>query len=87
MPKALLAIEDPAAQHELFTQITTNNLTVRHVEQASRDHKKGKSPEHLRTAGYDNRQPKSAPSKKNCSVFSPAKSKFIRMEPLPKKGG
>jgi ParB family chromosome partitioning protein len=53
--KALLAIEDPAAQHELFTQITTNNLTVRHVEQASRDHKKGKSPEHLRTAGYDNR--------------------------------
>jgi ParB family chromosome partitioning protein len=53
--KALLAIEDPAAQHALFAQITSNNLTVRHVEQAARDHKKGKTPEHLRTAGYDSR--------------------------------
>jgi ParB family chromosome partitioning protein len=53
--KALLAVEDPAAQHDLFGQILSNSLTVRHVEQAARDHKKGKSPEHLRTAGYDNR--------------------------------
>jgi ParB family chromosome partitioning protein len=53
--KALLAVEDPDARHSLFTQILSNDLTVRHVEQAARDHKKGKSPEHLRTAGYDNR--------------------------------
>jgi ParB family chromosome partitioning protein len=53
--KALLAVEDPAAQKALFDQILTGDLTVRHVEQAARDHKKGKTPEHLRTAGYDNR--------------------------------
>ena len=40
--RALLAIEDPAAQHSLFTQIASDDLTVRHVEQAARDHKKGK---------------------------------------------
>jgi len=53
--KALLAIEDPSAQHALFKQILSSDLTVRHVEQAARDHKTGKSREHLRTAGYDNR--------------------------------
>ena len=53
--KALLAIENPAAQHELFAQILSSDLTVRHVEQAARDHKKGKTSEHLRAAGYDNR--------------------------------
>ncbi len=53
--KALLAIEDAAAQKLLFNQILSNDLTVRHVEQAARDHKKGKSTEHLRSAGYDNR--------------------------------
>jgi ParB family transcriptional regulator, chromosome partitioning protein len=41
--KALLAIEDPAAQHDLFAQILSSDLTVRHVEQAARDHKKGKT--------------------------------------------
>jgi len=53
--KALLAVEDPGAQKVLFGRILSNDLTVRHVEQAARDHKKGKSPEHLRTAGYENR--------------------------------
>ena len=53
--KALLAVEDPAAQKTLFDQILSNNLTVRHVEQAARDHKKGHQPEHLRVYGYDNR--------------------------------
>jgi len=53
--KALLAVEDPAAQTELFKQILTEGLTVRHVESAARDHKKGKKPEHLRVAGYDQR--------------------------------
>src|ERR1035441_1929817 len=40
--KALLAIEDVSAQKALFDQILPGNLTVRHVEQAARDHKKGK---------------------------------------------
>jgi ParB family transcriptional regulator, chromosome partitioning protein len=40
--KALLAVEDAAAQKALFEQILANDLTVRHVEQAARDHKKGK---------------------------------------------
>ncbi len=53
--KALLAITDTAAQITLFNQILSNDLTVRHVEQAARDHKKGKSTEHLKAAGYDNR--------------------------------
>lgn len=53
--KALLAVEDPSAQKTLFDNILSNDLTVRHVEQAARDHKKGKSSEHLRVAGYDNR--------------------------------
>ena len=51
--KALLAVEDPPAQHDLFTQILSDDLTVRRVEQAARDHKTGKK--HLRAAGYDNR--------------------------------
>ncbi len=55
--KALLAVEDPAAQHALFEQILADGLTVRHVEGAARDHKKGKKPEHLRTAGYESRPP------------------------------
>lgn len=53
--KALLAIEDPAAQKGLFEQIISGNLTVRHVEQAARDHKRKKNGEHLRVAGYENR--------------------------------
>jgi len=53
--KALLGVEDPVAQKALLDQILANDLTVRHVEQAARDHKKGKSSEHLRAAGYDNR--------------------------------
>jgi ParB family chromosome partitioning protein len=53
--KALLAVEDPAAQKTLFDQILSGDLTVRHAEQAARDHKKGKSSEHLRVAGYENR--------------------------------
>src|SRR5206468_2400591 len=31
--KALLAVTEAAPQHALFTQIVTNNLTVRHAEQ------------------------------------------------------
>jgi ParB family transcriptional regulator, chromosome partitioning protein len=55
--KALLAVEDPAAQKALFEQILSDGLTVRHVEGAARDHKKGKTPEHLRAAGYESRPP------------------------------
>ncbi len=55
--KALLAVEDPAAQHALFEQILAEGLTVRHVEGAARARKKGGTPEHLRTAGYENRPP------------------------------
>ncbi len=53
--KALLAVEDPKALKDLFDQILSNSLTVRHVEQAARDHKKGKTPEHLRISGYETR--------------------------------
>ena len=53
--KALLAVDDPAAQKALFDQILSEGLTVRHVENAAQAHKRGKKPEHLRTAGYDNR--------------------------------
>lgn len=53
--KALLAIEDPAAQKVLFAQILSDGLTVRHVENAARDHKKRKKPEHLRVGGYEQR--------------------------------
>jgi ParB family chromosome partitioning protein len=42
--KALLAVEDPSAQKTLFEQILSNDLTVRHVEQAARDHKGKKTP-------------------------------------------
>ncbi len=55
--KALLAVEDPAAQMALFQQILTDGLTVRHVEDAARDHKKGKKSEYTRAAGYESRPP------------------------------
>jgi len=55
--KALLGIEDPVAQKALFEQILSGDLTVRHVEGAARDHKEGKTPEHLRAAGYESRPP------------------------------
>jgi ParB family chromosome partitioning protein len=55
--KALLAVEDPTAQKALFEQILSDGLTVRHVEDAARDHKRGKKQEHLRTAGYENKPP------------------------------
>jgi ParB family transcriptional regulator, chromosome partitioning protein len=41
--KALLAVEDPATQEALFKQILAGELTVRHVEQAARDRKRGKT--------------------------------------------
>jgi ParB family chromosome partitioning protein len=53
--KALLAIENPTAQVTLFNQILSGHFTVRHAEQAARDHKKQPHPEHLRIYGYDNR--------------------------------
>jgi ParB family chromosome partitioning protein len=42
--KALLAVEDTNAQKALFEQILSNDLTVRHAEQAARDHKGKKTP-------------------------------------------
>ena len=55
--KALLAVQDPAAQKALFEQILSDDLTVRHVEGAARDHKRARTPEHLRAAGYENKPP------------------------------
>jgi ParB family chromosome partitioning protein len=55
--KALLSVDDPAAQKTLFDQCLTDGLTVRHVESAAQAHKKGSKPEHLRAAGYENRPP------------------------------
>jgi len=55
--KALLAVEDPAVQKSLFDQILSDGLTVRHVEDAARDQKKGKKTEYSRTAGYESRSP------------------------------
>ena len=37
--KALLSVEDSAAQKLLFDQILTDGLTVRHVETAAQAHK------------------------------------------------
>jgi len=42
--KGLLAVDNAAAQKALFAQILSDHLTVRHVEQAARDHKGKKSP-------------------------------------------
>ncbi len=53
--KALLSVEDPAAQRALFEKILTDGLTVRVVESAARDQKTGKKSEHIRAAGYDQR--------------------------------
>jgi ParB family chromosome partitioning protein len=55
--KGLLAVEDPAAQMALFQQILSDGLTVRHVEDAARDHKKGKKTEYSRAAGYETKPP------------------------------
>lgn len=51
--RALVAIEDPAAQKDLFDRIQSDELTVRHVEEAARDQKKSAKKAHLQTAGYD----------------------------------
>lgn len=55
--KALLSVEDPAAQKALFDQILSDGLTVRVVENAAREHKGGVKREHLRVNGYDQRPP------------------------------
>lgn len=55
--RALAALEDKGAQQTLFRQILANQLTVRHVEHAVREHKKNTKPEHLRAAGYDGKTP------------------------------
>jgi len=39
----------------LFDQILSNDLTVRHVEQAARDHKKGKESKSAPASGYNHR--------------------------------
>jgi ParB family transcriptional regulator, chromosome partitioning protein len=55
--KALLSVEDQAAQKALFEKILSDGLTVRVVESAARDQKQGKKKEHIRAAGYDARPP------------------------------
>ncbi len=55
--RALVAVEDPAAREALFAKIIDEQLTVRDVEQAAREHKGVNVREHLRVGGYDARPP------------------------------
>jgi ParB family transcriptional regulator, chromosome partitioning protein len=56
--RALASVEDQTVLQALYKRILKEELTVRAVEQAVRDHKQAPSKrEHLRAAGYESRPP------------------------------